>query len=610
MRRLMHSSILALALAGCSLGLDSQTDKVSGPQPVADSGGGGEDGSTDTGLIVDDGGGADGGGTDSGGTDSGTGGGTDGGPTGDEDGDGWTVEEGDCDDSDPSIYPGAPDTWYDGVDSDCDEANDFDADGDGHTSADHSGTDCDDADGAINPDADDLCDDIDQDCDGTKAPAWAITLDGTTNHPTISDALAAAGSGSTITVCSGTYGGDLVVVDDVTLVSHWGADMTTLQGSGASSVIEVQAGAFTLDGFTVTHGVGSPLAGITGRVGGGLQAARADDLTVSNCAFSANQASFGGGLAGPHSATTTVSNSVFDTNSATTSGGAIHMVEGLIQDSVLQNNKAGYGGGIMHEGQVELLAVELSGNTAVNQGGGILAYGRAALATLDDDTVLSGNSAQLGGGIATNSTALDLGMVQISGNDADYGGGIYAEGTDIGGTKDTEISGNTATLSGGGAYLTTSSLDTASLTGNSAAYGGAAFVEVSSTISNAKMEGNSASDYGGAIMVYAGTKLALDSVSLDGNRAGSYGGGILVDINSGVSMTSCEVLSNTAGSVGGGLFLNTGPSVGTTSFTSTTSDWGTGASDNSTDDVYFNGTSYTYESAASFTCLDSTGTCR
>jgi len=133
---------------------------------------------------------------------------------------------------------------------------------------------------------------------------------------------------------------------------------------------------------------------------------------------------------------------------------------------------------------------------------------------------------------------------------------------------------------------------------------------VSSTISNAKMEGNSASDYGGAIMVYAGTKLALDSVSLDGNRAGSYGGGILVDINSGVSMTSCEVLSNTAGSVGGGLFLNTGPSVGTTSFTSTTSDWGKGASDNSKDDVYFNGTSYTYESAASFTCLDSTGTCR
>ena len=40
----------------------------------------------------------------------------------DLDGDGWTVEEGDCDDGDPLVYPDAYETWYDGVDSNCDGA--------------------------------------------------------------------------------------------------------------------------------------------------------------------------------------------------------------------------------------------------------------------------------------------------------------------------------------------------------------------------------------------------------------------------------------------------------------------------------------------------------
>ena len=37
-----------------------------------------------------------------------------------------SVDEGDCDDADPTIHPGAFDAWYDGVDSDCDGAPDPD----------------------------------------------------------------------------------------------------------------------------------------------------------------------------------------------------------------------------------------------------------------------------------------------------------------------------------------------------------------------------------------------------------------------------------------------------------------------------------------------------
>ena len=39
----------------------------------------------------------------------------------------------DCDDNDASVYPGAPDVWYDGIDSDCGGENDYDQDMDGYT---------------------------------------------------------------------------------------------------------------------------------------------------------------------------------------------------------------------------------------------------------------------------------------------------------------------------------------------------------------------------------------------------------------------------------------------------------------------------------------------
>ena len=51
----------------------------------------------------------------------------------------------DCDDSDPDTFPGAPDTWYDGVDADC-SGSDFDQDGDGVDAEAGGGADCDDLD--------------------------------------------------------------------------------------------------------------------------------------------------------------------------------------------------------------------------------------------------------------------------------------------------------------------------------------------------------------------------------------------------------------------------------------------------------------------------------
>jgi hypothetical protein len=95
----------------------------------------------------------------------------------DDDGDGYTELDDDCDDGDASVNPGAEETWYDGVDQDCD-GNDDDQDGDGYAVAD----DCDDTDAAVNPDAAETWyDGVDQDCDGNDddqdADGWPVDAD-------------------------------------------------------------------------------------------------------------------------------------------------------------------------------------------------------------------------------------------------------------------------------------------------------------------------------------------------------------------------------------------------------------------------------------------------
>jgi hypothetical protein len=73
----------------------------------------------------------------------------------------------DCDDADAAVYPGATETWYDGVDSDCEGDDDYDRDGDGSSAQAYGGDDCDDGDQAIGPQATETWyDGVDQDCDG------------------------------------------------------------------------------------------------------------------------------------------------------------------------------------------------------------------------------------------------------------------------------------------------------------------------------------------------------------------------------------------------------------------------------------------------------------
>jgi hypothetical protein len=109
------------------------------------------------------------------------------------------TEDYDCDDTVKNIHVGAPDPWYDGVDSNCDEKDDFDADGDGFASDNYieeysayggqlDATDCDDHDYDTNITIanDDLYDGIDSDCDAQND----FDADGDTYIATVEEAIA------------------------------------------------------------------------------------------------------------------------------------------------------------------------------------------------------------------------------------------------------------------------------------------------------------------------------------------------------------------------------------------------------------------------------------
>ena len=142
----------------------------------------------------------------------------------DNDGDGVTVAQGDCNDNDNTVYPGAVEICGDGIDQDCDgsdlacgpDPKDVDDDGDGYS---ENQGDCNDSDRGIYPGATEICEDgIDQDCDGSDMPCM--------------DPPSKPGG---VTASDGTYSGKVVVAweaeKNATTYDVYRADMPAWTGA-------------------------------------------------------------------------------------------------------------------------------------------------------------------------------------------------------------------------------------------------------------------------------------------------------------------------------------------------------------------------------------------
>ena len=193
----------------------------------------------------------------------------------DNDQDGYTENEGDCDDFNNTIYPGASEIPDNGVDEDCDGEDelttqpDVDDDGDGFT---ENEGDCNDVDETIYPNATETClDGVDSDCDGTDSLSTCIGTVGNDDLTILGDA------GGDRLGQALSYAGDLDAdgTSDVVLGSRWNAlengavyvvsGATNLSGSQSASSADIVISGTNGErfGFSVAGGT-SMFDGISG----------------------------------------------------------------------------------------------------------------------------------------------------------------------------------------------------------------------------------------------------------------------------------------------------------------------------------------------------------
>ena len=253
-----------------------------------------------------------------------------------------------------------------------------------------------------------------------EANAWpaADTITiGAGVHPVL--ARAGAGEDANLT-------GDLDVIDDLTIDGAGAA----VDAAGIDRVLDLDGSVVEIRDVTITGGdAGSG-------DGGGVRAV-GTSLTVVDATITTNAARDGGGLwegAPLSDGALVITGSTISSNEASRDGGGLFRTnsgEGDVTDSRIDDNVAGgRGGGMLLEVRTHLLRITVDGNTAATGGGIAITDGSSLPSPILEDSTVSGNTATVaGGGIAATGqngrfATID---VTVSGNHAPRGGGFYLD---------------------------------------------------------------------------------------------------------------------------------------------------------------------------------------
>lgn len=432
---------------------------------------------------------------------------------GDVDGDGYLSDD-DCDDTNADVNPAAEEIC-DGIDNDCNDLIDeddpyldrdtmsqyyYDADGDDYGTTDaiakacsapegfgSNEGDCDDTDSAVNPGATEICDDLDNDCNGSVDDSategdWfypdedgdgigvigdlVLACNGATlpydcddddaTEPQVVDASSSGLTAGTLAFpwydiqtgidnadkCVIVFGGTYTeAIDfsgkDLSVVGVEGAETTVIDATGlgapAVTFAAAESSAATLSGFTITGGQGAATSSTyTWSCGSGITC---NEYTTSYC----------GGAIYVSGASPTLSDLILDTNvlteASTTSsgndtwyvasfGGAICLLDGAVSltDTVMRSNYADLGGALYldENSQVDASRTWILQNTATD--GAAIAVDGGAL-TLENVVSAWNEASGEGGGAWLENGSLSADQVTWGEDDAPTGGILSAAGT-------------------------------------------------------------------------------------------------------------------------------------------------------------------------------------
>ncbi len=287
--------------------------------------------------------------------------------------------------------------------------------------------------------------------DASRADDTGSGLSWDTAKKTIQAAVDLSGAGDTVLVTNGVYktgktttpgyslNNRVVIINDITVRSINGPDVTVIEGSGTnefntlSAVRCVYMKRGILDGFTLQNGAtyGTAISGSDAfeRCGGGVNMNTSSPGTsVTNCIIRNCVSYRGGGAFGG-----ALSKCIVLANSAPYGGASRDCT---LSNCLLSRNSAYCGGG---SDNCTLNACTLVGNTAQDGGGTYNCILR--------NCVLMGNTVTGDGGGAAGGS---LDSCTISGNVANRGGGTH-NGT----MNNSVLSGNVASSVGGGAHYGT-----------------------------------------------------------------------------------------------------------------------------------------------------------